>query len=94
MYLIIMEGNYGVVDADDSSCHGYYIIKFSSSPYTLQADLIICGQNTSSGEMVRKGNDLFSINNNSHYYILQKINTITQFFSKENNQRQWKRNIL
>ena len=28
MSLIIMEGNYGAIDADDSSCHGYYIIKF------------------------------------------------------------------
>ena len=36
MYLIIMEGKYGTIDTDDYSCHGYYIIKFSSSIYTLQ----------------------------------------------------------
>ena len=29
MYLIIMEGNYGAIDADDSLYHGYYIIKIS-----------------------------------------------------------------
>ena len=36
MYLIIMEVKYGAIDTDDSSCHGYYIIKFSSSPYNLK----------------------------------------------------------
>ena len=40
------------IDADDYSCHGYYIIKFSSSPYTLQEDLSIDGQVISSGEML------------------------------------------
>ena len=49
MYLISMEGKYGAIDADDSLCHGYYIIKFSSSAYTLQSDLIIDGQLISSG---------------------------------------------
>ena len=29
MYLIIMEGNYGAIDADDFLYHGYYIIKIS-----------------------------------------------------------------
>ena len=44
MALLIMEGNYGAIDADDCICHGYCNIKFSSSPHTLQADLIIYGQ--------------------------------------------------
>ena len=41
MSLIIMEGKYCAIDADDYSCNGYCIIKISLSPYTLQADLII-----------------------------------------------------
>ena len=28
--LIVIEGKYGAIDTYDSSCHGYYIIKFSS----------------------------------------------------------------
>ena len=44
MSLILMEGNYGDIDADVSSYHGYYIIKFYSSPYTLQSDLSIDNQ--------------------------------------------------
>ena len=44
MSLIIFEGKYGAIDTDDYSCHGYYIIKFSSSPYNLQVDLSIGGQ--------------------------------------------------
>ena len=55
MYLIIMEGKYGAIDADDYSCHAYYTIKFSSSPYNLQADLSIYGKVISSGEMVFEG---------------------------------------
>ena len=55
MYSIIMEGKYGAIDADDSLCHGYYIIKSSSSPYTLQSDLSIDGKVISSGEIVCEG---------------------------------------
>ena len=49
MSLISIEGKYGAIDTDNSSCNGYYIIKFSSSPYTLQADMSIDGQVISSG---------------------------------------------
>ena len=33
MSLIIMEGKYGAIDADDPPCHGYYIINFPFSKY-------------------------------------------------------------
>ena len=59
MSLIIMEGCYGAIDADNSSCNGDYIIRFSSYPYTLQADLSIDGKFISSGEMVCEGNHFF-----------------------------------
>ena len=49
MYLIMMEGNYGAIDDNDSTCHGYYIIIFSSSPYNLQYELSIDGQAISFG---------------------------------------------
>ena len=49
-----MEVSYGAIDAGDSTCHGYYIIKIPSSTYTLQANLRIDGQIISSGEMVRE----------------------------------------
>ena len=39
MSLVVMEGKYSAIDADDSSCHGYYIIIFSLYPYTLQSRL-------------------------------------------------------
>ena len=52
MSLIRIEGNCGAIDADDSTCHGYYIIRFSSYPYTLKAYLNIYGQVIYSGEMV------------------------------------------
>ena len=42
-----MEGDYDAIGSDGSSCHGYYIIKFSSYPYTLQSELSIDGQYSS-----------------------------------------------
>ena len=80
IYLIIMEVNYGTNNSDDSTFHGYYIIKQSSSTYTLQSDLIIDGEVISSSEMVCGGNFFFPININSHYYVLQKIYPITQLY--------------
>ena len=47
--LIKIEINYGAIDADNSTYHGYYTIRFYSSPYMLQADLNICGQFIYSG---------------------------------------------
>ena len=77
-YLIIMEGKYYDINADDSTCHGYYIIKFSSSPHNLQAYLSIYGQVISSGEMVCEGTYYFPINMNYHFLIqiTKSINTI------------------
>ena len=79
--LIIMEGKYGAINSDDSSCHGYYIIKISSSPYTLQADLSIYGQVISSGETLCEGTYFFPINISSHYYALQKFKSINIIIS-------------
>ena len=43
MSLINSKENYADIDADDTSCHGYYIIRFSSSQYTFQEDFNING---------------------------------------------------
>ena len=59
MYLIITEGKYVAIDTDDSSRHGYYIIKLSSSPYILQAYLSIDGQVIYSGEFICEGTYFF-----------------------------------
>ena len=79
MSLIITKGKYGALDTDDSSCYGYYIIKFYSSLYTLQADLSIDGKVISSGKIIREGTYFFPISNNYIYYGLQKPSTLTQF---------------
>ena len=71
--LIIIEENYGVIDSGYSACHSYYIIIFSSSLYTLQANLIIYSKFISSGEIVFEGTYYFPININYHYYVSPKI---------------------
>ena len=67
MSLVVIEGKYGAIDSDDSSCRGYYIIKFSSTPYNLQADLSIYGHVISSGEILCEVTYFFPININYHY---------------------------
>ena len=52
MSLIITEIRYVTIDADDYACHGYYVIIFSSSPYTLQIDFNIYGQVVYYGEII------------------------------------------
>ena len=81
MYLIIREGKYGAIYTDDSSCHGYYIIKFYSLPYNLQPDLSIDGQVISSRKIVCEGNYFFPISINYHYYFLQKNKSINKIVS-------------
>ena len=66
MSLIIMEVKYVAINTGDYPCRGYYIINFSSSPYTLQADFSIDGQFIYSDEMVFEGNYFFPVNINFH----------------------------
>ena len=65
--LIIIEGNCSGIDADYYTSRGYYIIRFSSSLYTLQEDLTIDGQLIYSVGMVCERTSCFPININSHY---------------------------
>ena len=79
--LIILEGKYVAIDTNDSWCHGYYIIKFSSSPYNLQVYMSIDGQVISSGEIKFEGTYFFPISINYHYYVLKGLNPLMQFLS-------------
>ena len=81
MSLIIMEGNYSTIGADDSTCHGYYIIIFSSSTYTLQSDLIIDGKVIYYGKILCEGTYYFPININSHYYVAPKNKSNNTFLT-------------
>ena len=35
-YLIISKGKFGAIDAEDTSCQVYHIIRFTSTEYTLK----------------------------------------------------------
>ena len=78
---IIMEDKYAAIDTNDYSRHGYYIIKFSSSPYIIKIDFIIDGQVIFAGEKLCEGPYLFQININSNYYVLQRTKSINTIFS-------------
>ena len=53
--LIFIEGNYSAVYSDDSTCHGYYIMRFSLYPYNLQLYFNIDGKFIYSGEVTYEG---------------------------------------
>ena len=74
-----MEVRYGANNTDDSSCHSFYIIKFSSSTYILQENLIINGKVIYSGEMVCERTYFFPINIIYNCYVLQITNPLTHF---------------
>ena len=76
-----MEVKFGVIDTDNFSCHGYYITRFSSYPYTLQPDLSIDGQFIYFVEMIFEGTYLFPTNVNSRYYDLQRTKSINTIVS-------------
>ena len=76
IHLIIIERKYGAIDDDDSTCQGYYIIRFSSSSFMLQAELNIDVQVFSSGEIIYEGTYYLPININSHYYVFPEKYTI------------------
>ena len=69
MFLIIVEVNYGDIGDDDFTCHVYYIIIFSSFPYTLQSYFNIYGQVISSDEILCEVAFYFTININYHNYV-------------------------
>ena len=75
-----MKGKYGAIYDDYSSCHGYCIIKFSSSPYSLQADFIIDGQVISSGYWYVKELIYFQLISILVILFHKKINSLTQLF--------------
>ena len=76
--LIIMGGDYGDINSDDSTCRGYYIIKLSSYPYILQSDLLIDVQVISSSEMLCKGTYYFQ--SISILVVMFYNKTITRFY--------------
>ena len=78
--LIIIEENYGVIDSGYSACHSYYIIIFSSYPYTFQEDFNIYVKVVSSGEMVCEGTYIFQLISIIIIIFLQKTNPITQLY--------------
>ena len=88
MFFVIIEGNCGAIDDYDYTCHSYYIIKISSSQYTLQADLNIYIQVISSGEMVCEGTYYFPININFHYHVYPKTKKHNCIY-EDNIQWQW-----
>ena len=59
---------YGVINTDDTTKNGFYVIIFISEAYTLQNNTKIDGKMISSGELVVKAQYICSMQENTNWY--------------------------
>ena len=71
----IKPNTYGAVATDDTSSHGYYIVFFLSSPYTLQEDTKCGDYCIDNGELVCEVRYVYAIQKDSHWYMFKKNDT-------------------
>lgn len=73
----IAESSYGAVNTEDPQTDGYYIVKFISSPYTLQNDVVVNGDRISSGMLVCDAEYLSPAFKGSNWYVTPIGGTIS-----------------
>ena len=70
--VLIKPGLYGLINTDDNTTNGFYVIQFISEAYTLQNNTKIDGQVISAGELVVKVQCIFSMQENTNLYWKQQ----------------------
>jgi hypothetical protein len=65
----VAESSYGAVNTEDPQTDGFYIVKFISSPYTLQNDVEVNGDRISSGTLVCDAEYLSPAFKGSNWYV-------------------------
>ena len=68
MASLVQPGMYGVINTDDTTTNGFYVIQFISEAYTLQNNTQIDGPVISAGELVAKAQYICSMQENSNWY--------------------------
>ena len=61
MASLFQYGKYGIINTDYTTTNGFYFIMFISEAYTLQNNTTIDGNIISTGELVSKAQDIFSM---------------------------------
>ena len=66
----------GTIDTDSRKYHGYSMVEFSSSPYTLQENKTIDGQVMESGQLVSNGRYFNTFISHSIRYVNTRYGNI------------------
>ena len=72
MASLVQSGQYGVINTDDTTKNGFYVIQFISESCTLQKNTKIYWQGISAGELVAKAQYHCSMQENSNWYWKQQ----------------------
>ena len=72
MASLVQSGMYGVINTDDTTTNGFYVIQFLSEAYTLQNNTTIYGKVISSGELVVRAQYISSTQENTNWYWKQQ----------------------
>ena len=70
--MLVKSDNYGVINTDDMSTDGYYVIKFISEANRLQNNTTIGRNYITDGELVAKEQYLCSVQDSTNWYWYQK----------------------
>ena len=72
MHSLVEEGKYGAIGTNDSREVGYYVVRFLSPPYTLQANKVVDGKILHKGEQVADACYLESMKSKTLWYFETK----------------------
>ena len=72
----ITANSYGAMNADDPKTDGFYIIQFTSPPYTLQNDIEVNGDKITSGNLVCDAEYLSPAQKGSNWYVTPSKNDV------------------
>ena len=72
MYALVQSVNYGVINKDDTTTNGFYVIKLISWSYTMQNNIQIDGHIVYAGKLVVNAQYLYNMQENTNWYWKQQ----------------------
>ena len=77
MGAMVNENNFGAVNTNDPKAKGFYIVKFTSLPYTLQENIKVDNDLIKEGSLVCEAEYMSPAQEGSLWYLIPKEGTIS-----------------
>ena len=77
MGAMVNENNFGAVNTNDPKAKGFYIVKFTSFPYTLQENIEVDNNLSKEGSLVCKAEYMSPAQKGSLWYLIPKKGAIS-----------------